>query len=175
MRWLALILFFGCARPSPTPSAHASPEMQRLFERFLGEWTVLEEHADSPLTSQRGTRREGRARFEPGPGNGSMIEHYHAHGPKGDLDALVVFYWDSRAAAYKVFKCFDDGCEDKPITARWEDERLVVEWGMEVRGKALTLRDTYADFTRDSFTLVAEVSVGGAPFERIIVSTSRRA
>jgi hypothetical protein len=46
---------------------------------------------------------------------------------------------------------------------------------MEVRGKAVILRDTYAEFTHDSFTLVAEASVDGAPFERIIVSTSQRA
>jgi hypothetical protein len=176
MRWAGLLLLLGCARPPLAPPAHAaSPEMQRLFDRFLGDWTVLEEHADSPLTPQRGTRREGRARFEPGPGNGSMIERYHAHGPNGDLDALVIFSFDPRSGAYQVFKCFDDGCDQKPVTARWEDDRLVLNWQVEVRGKAFTLRDTYRDFTRDSFTLVAEASADGASFERIIVSTSRRA
>ena len=176
MRWAGLVVFLGCVRPPPAVPVHsASPEMQRLFDRFLGDWTVLEEHADSPLTSQRGSHREGRARFEPGPGNGSMIEHYHAHGPNGDLDALVIFSYDPRAGAYQVFKCFDDGCDEKPVTARWEDDRLVLTWEIEVRGKALTLRDTYGDFTRNSFTLVAEASTGGASFERIIVSTSHRA
>jgi len=77
----------------PRPSA----EMQRLIDRFRGNWAVRETFEVS-ASRQRGTR-QGIASFRTGPGF-SLIEDYKSGGSAGSLRFLALVWWDETAQVY---------------------------------------------------------------------------
>ena len=86
-----------------------SPEMQRLFDAFTGEWAVSESFEISP--SRHGQTRQGTASFRAGPGF-SLIEDYQSNGSAGKLNFLAVLWWDQSAKSYRLLTCANnDGCE----------------------------------------------------------------
>lgn len=61
----------------PSDDFHPSPEMQKLFDAFMGTWRVSENFEIS--ASQHGKHRRGTASFRSGPGF-SLIEDYNSDG-----------------------------------------------------------------------------------------------
>src|SRR5215831_18045869 len=75
------------APKSPSAEFRPSPEMQKLFDAFVGSWRVSESFEVS--ASRQGKIRKGTASFRTGPGS-SLIEDYESDGSAGALKFLAL-------------------------------------------------------------------------------------
>lgn len=146
-----------------------APEMQRLFDAFVGSWTVSETFEAS---IEGGKTRQGRASFRPGPGY-SLIEDYRSSGSAGNLNALALVWWDQSAQIYRLLMCANnDGCRQRG-TLRWEGKVLVNSWDEYVDGKAATFKDSFVDISASSFRLISEGAANGKTIWRVVTNYKR--
>src|SRR5258708_7849423 len=89
---------------SVTKMRQRSLEMQKLFNAFLGTWSLTEtiEPTESAPSHGRGS---GEVVLRPGPGGNSMIEEIHLTEPTGELSGLGLAWWDEKARGYRTVSC----------------------------------------------------------------------
>jgi muconolactone delta-isomerase len=147
-----------------------SPEMQELYDAFVGTWNVSEVFEVS--ASRQGKTRQGTASFRLSPG-ASLIEDYKSDGSAGELSFLALLWWDKSARVYRVLTCANqDGCELRG-TARWHGHTLVNSWQEDVNGKRATFNDSFVDISLSGFRLVSEGSIDGKRIWRVVTKYTR--
>jgi hypothetical protein len=102
-------LFAAGAQQSPTApagAAHArvNPQMQRLFDVFLGTWSVTEKIEPSESIPNGGVG-EGEELYRTGPGGVSFIEKIRLKEPTGEMSGLGVGWWDEKAQGFRALWC----------------------------------------------------------------------
>jgi hypothetical protein len=176
---LIVLLSVTCAQPQKSDVAapksasvefHPSPEMQKLFDAFVGSWRVSESFEIS--TSRQGKTRKGTASFRTGAGF-SLIEDYNSDGSAGPLSFLALIWWDRQEQIYRFLTCANsDGCAPRG-TSRWEGNKFVNSWVEKVDGKSATFKDSFVDISPSSFRLVSEGSADGKTIWRVITKYER--
>ena len=157
------------------PSAKQSEEMKKLTDTFAGMWkttATVEKNAFFPMS---GTA-EGRSDFRSGPAGNSLIERARSHGVMGVFAGLGLFWWDSKAAAYKALWCdslSQNGC-DSLGTGHWEGNSLVFTSQTDVGAGSMQMRETYSNVTADSFTFTMEAAAGDAPMAKMMTIQYQR-
>ena len=175
-RCFAAIGFFVLlSAPVAQAVAEPSAEMDRLIETFEGHWSVRETHEPSAWRSQR-ARGVGTAEFTRGPGSLSLIQTYRSSLGEFAFEGHGVTWWNSEAGHYEGIWCENttpNGC-DNSGAARWQDHRLVAEYEDEMDAKPTRERRTISRITPNSFTVVIEMAVGGAPLRPAITMEYER-
>ena len=155
---------------SASSDLRPAPEMQRLLNAFVGNWTVRETFEVSE--SRQGKTRQGTASFRAGPGF-SLIEDYTSGGSAGSLRFLALLWWDQTAQVYRLLTCANnDGCSLRG-TAIWEGKKLVNSWEQTVDGKTARFKDSFVDIQPSSFRLVSEGSTSERTIWRVITEYTR--
>ena len=155
---------------SASSDLRPAPEMQRLLDAFVGNWTVRETFEVS--ASRQGKTRQGTASFRAGPGF-SLIEDYTSGGSAGSLRFLALLWWDQTAQVYRLLTCANnDGCSLRG-TAIWEGKKLVNSWEQTVDGKTARFKDSFVDIQPSSFRLVSEGSTSERTIWRVITEYTR--
>ena len=155
---------------SENGESRPAPEMQKLYDAFVGSWQVTETFEIS--AERQGKAREGTARFRTAPGP-SLIEEYRSTGSAGSLSFLALLWWDPSAHIYRLLTCANnDGCHLRG-TARWEDKELVNSWEEDVDGTSAKFNDSFVDLSPSSFRLVSEGTAKGKTIWRVITRYRR--
>jgi hypothetical protein len=153
----------------------ARPAMNKLFQAFVGDWSVRETFQRNEFFP-KGGERKGMARFRVGTGGTSLIEDYHSDGSAGKLDFLLVIWWNAPAGIYQVFTCSNgsDNAGQLRGSAHWEQATLVNDYVEKLNGKDQKFQDRFSDLTAAAFTLVAGIERNGKTFVPLITTTYRR-
>lgn len=161
----------GAITPKPVSAEfRPGPEMQKLFNAFVGNWQVRETFEVS--ASQQGKTRQGSASFRPGPGF-SLIEDYNSDGAAGPLKFLALIWWDQQDNVYRFLTCANnDGCAVRG-TSKWESNALVNSWQQETNGRLASFRDSFQEISPAGFRLVSEGTAGGKTIWRVITKYDR--
>jgi hypothetical protein len=147
-----------------------SPEMQKLFDAFQGNWNVVENFEIS--ASCQGRSRTGNASFRSGPGS-ALIEDYASDGFAGPLRFLALLWWDPSAREYRLLTCANnDGCRLRG-SAKWQGQVLVNTWTEAENGKTATFRDSFEDISPSGFRLVPEGVSEGKTIWRVTTQYTR--
>ena len=104
---LQLSLSFGKAQEPPSPALkpkQTNPEMQKLFNTFLGRWSVTEKIEPSETLPKDGTG-QGEEVYKTGPGGVSLIEEIHLREGTGEISGLGVGWWDEKAKGFRALWC----------------------------------------------------------------------
>jgi hypothetical protein len=176
---IAVLVFvaFGHAQETDATASKAIaneagrvPEMQKLYDAFIGTWQVTEAFEIS--SERQGKTRQGTASFRMAPGP-LLIEEYRSNGSAGSLNALSFLWWDEAARIYRFLTCAnDDGCQLRG-TAKWEGKQLVNSWQEKVEGKTAVFRDSFEDISPSSFRVVSEGKVDGKTIWRVLTKHER--
>jgi hypothetical protein len=162
----------GPAGAQVSPAADATrPEMRRLRDAFAGTWKTAEEFTPSRIYP-KGAQRQGVARFHTATGGSTLVEDVHSDGSAGQLDLMVVIWWDEDVGAYEVFTCAAAGANPCRLRgeAHWEGHTFVNTYVQGRGDDALRWRDTFSDFTPTSFTLVAAIETPSGAMRPIITT-----
>src|SRR5207253_2344068 len=87
--------------PPATTKRQPSPEMQKLFNTFLGTWSVSEKIEPSKSLPNGGVG-EGEEVYRVGPGAVSLVEEIQLKEPTGKISGLGVGWWDAKGRGYKA-------------------------------------------------------------------------
>jgi hypothetical protein len=115
----------------------SSPEMEKL-NFYLGEWDYTETYGKSP----NGPKNTGVYTSKLGPGGNSLINTFHSQGPVGDFEGLLVFTWDPREKAYKLYVFGNDLPGALVETGAFEGDTLVFRSEITAQGTTVKLRNT---------------------------------
>jgi Protein of unknown function (DUF1579) len=115
----------------------SSPEMEKL-NFYLGEWDYTETYGKSP----NGPKNTGVYTSKLGPGGNSLINTFHSQGPVGDFEGLLVFTWDPREKAYKLYVFGNDLPGALVETGAFEGDTLVFRSELTAQGTTVKLRNT---------------------------------
>ena len=105
-----------------------SPEMQKIFNAFLGTWSVTEEIEPSE-TMPKGGVGWGEEVYRAGPGGASMTEEVHLKEPDGEISGFGVGWWDHNAQGFRAVWCDSKnpgGCILMAHLAKWEGDQFVL-------------------------------------------------
>jgi len=192
LHWLAVLLFLAAtllamaqetrqngSAPAPSESGkqasaaktrQPSPEMQRLFDAFLGTWSVTEQIEPSETMPNGGTG-EGEEVYRIGPGGISIIEEIHLKEPGGEVSVLGVAWWDKKARGYRAFWCDSEnpaGCILMAHLAKWEGEQFVLRDEFEREGKKFDFKEVFSEITPISFTQTLYQGEAGKELKRLL-------
>lgn len=161
----------GDASESP-----ASPQIERIWQAFGGDWDSTETMERSELFPKGGGRK-GVSHWRLGVGGTTVTDDGHSDGSAGPLDHLLIFWWDEKAKLYRLFVCFKDNrgsdCQVRG-TAHWEGKTFVNDYEEPVKGKPVRMRDSFIDITPNSHTLVFAVNAGNGTMKTMITTRSVR-
>jgi hypothetical protein len=132
----------------------SSPEMQRLFNAFLGAWRVIEKIEPSEALPGGGAG-EGTEVYRAGPGGGSIIEELHLKQSTGEISGLGIGWWDQKGEGYKALWCDSEnpaGCSLMAHLAKWEGDRFVLRDEFEKNGKKFEFKEVFSEIAPTSFT-----------------------
>jgi hypothetical protein len=115
----------------------SSPEMEKL-NFYLGEWDYTETYGKSA----NGPKNTGVYTSKLGPGGNSLINTFHSQGPVGDFEGLLVFTWDPREKAYKLYVFGNDLPGALVETGAFEGDTLVFRSEITAQGTTVKLRNT---------------------------------
>jgi len=115
----------------------SSPEMEKL-NFYLGEWDYTETYGKSA----NGPKNTGVYTSKLGPGGNSLINTFHSQGPVGDFEGLLVFTWDPREKAYKLYVFGNDLPGALVETGAFEGDTLVFRSELTAQGTTVKLRNT---------------------------------
>src|SRR5690242_14885703 len=125
------------AAPASAAAQAAKPgaaEMERL-KFYLGEWDYTE-------TYSNGAKNTGVYTSKLGPGGNSLINTFHSQGPVGDFEGLLVFTWDPREKAYKVYVFGNNLLGALVETGAFAGDTLVFRSEITAQGATVRLRNT---------------------------------
>jgi hypothetical protein len=115
----------------------AAPEMEKL-NFYLGEWDYTETYGKGPNSP----KNTGVYTSKLGPGGNSLINTFHSQGPVGDFEGLLVFTWDPREKAYKLY-IFGSNLPGALVeTGAFEGDTLVFRSEITAQGATVKLRNT---------------------------------
>ena len=165
----AILLLFLSLLPAGFAAAQAgsakpAPEMEKLIKMWAGSWSTVEIFEPSDAMP-RGKQDKGAETMYPGPGSLSLIGDYESHG--ASFGHLVVT-WIPDEQVYKSYWLDRSQPGVSISTGRWEGEKLVFASVDESTGKKILNRDTYSDFTPNSFTDTLETGPPGGPIKKIL-------
>jgi hypothetical protein len=176
---LGLFLAFGWSSfaQQPNTTTHivdpaANPEMGRLARVFVGEWNTTEAFTPNEFYPN-GAQRRGTARFSLATGGTSLIEEVHSDGSAGKLDFMVIIWWNADAKSYEFFTCGNRGSDPCKIrgTAQWDGDSFVNRYDLTMRGITKKWRDTFSEFSLQSFTLVAAMESNNSGKMETMITT----
>ena len=159
---------------SPAFQSAAGPEMQRLAKALAGDWSTTETMQRSKFFPNGGSRH-GRAHVKLAAGGTTLIYEVHSDGSAGNLDGMLVIWWDKAASLYQFFACFNDPahpCKSRG-TAHWESETFVNDYDLMLDGRKTQWRDSFS-FTPSSHTLVAAINQGDGTMQVLITTVATR-
>jgi hypothetical protein len=170
-----LLVVIYLQSPAGAAEQPARPAMNKLFQAFVGDWSVRETFQRNEFFP-KGGERKGMARFRVGTGGTSLIEDYHSDGSAGQLDFLLVIWWNAPASTYQVFTCSNgsDNAGQLRGSAHWERATLVNDYVEKLNDKDQKCQDRFSDLTPAAFTLVAGIERNGKTFLPLITTTYRR-
>jgi hypothetical protein len=140
-------------KPTST-TRQPSPEMQKLFNEFLGTWRVTEKIEPSE-TMPNGGAGEGTEVYWAGPGGASIIEEIHLKETSGEFSGMGVAWWDEKGQGYRALWCNSEnpnGCIVMAHLAKWEGDQFVLRDEFEKNGKKLNFKEVFSEITPTSFT-----------------------
>ncbi|HEY2113612.1 MAG TPA: DUF1579 family protein, partial [Candidatus Angelobacter sp.] len=114
-----------------------APEMEKLHF-YLGEWDYTETYGKAP----NGPKNTGVYASKLGPGGNSLINTFHSQGPVGDFEGLLVFTWDPREKAYKLYVFGNNLPGAMVSTGAFEGDTLVFRSEITAQGATMKLRNT---------------------------------
>jgi hypothetical protein len=114
-----------------------APEMEKL-SFYLGDWEYTETYGKGP----NGPKNTGLYTSKLGPGGNSLINTFHSQGPVGDFEGLLVFTWDPREKAYKLY-IFGANLPGALVeTGAFEGDALIFRSEITAQGATMKLRNT---------------------------------
>jgi hypothetical protein len=164
---------FGDTAQSPSPTAagdKAKPEMQRVFNAFLGTWSITEKLEPSETMPNGGTG-QGEEVYRSGPGGASIIEEIHLKEGSHDISGLGVAWWDQAAQGYKALWCDSEnpsGCILMAHLAKWEGDQWVLGDEFVRDGKKFVFKEVFSEITPTSFTQTLYQGQAGKELKRIL-------
>ena len=104
----------------------ANPEMQKLFDAFLGTWRLTKK-IEPGETMPNGGVGEGTEVYRAGPGAASIIEEIHLKETSGEFSGLGIAWWDDKAHGYRALWCNSENpnsCILMADLAKWAAEHV---------------------------------------------------
>ena len=151
---LSLVVAQEAQQKSIGTTRQPSPEMQRLFNTFLGTWRITEKIEPSEAMPNGGAA-EGTEVYRAGPGGVSIIEEIHLKESTGEISGLGIGWWDEKAHGYKALWCDSqnpNGCILMAHLAKWEGDQFVLRDEFEKNGKKFNFKEVFSEITPASFT-----------------------
>lgn len=162
---------FGAAAQSPTAATDKpQPEMQRLFNAFLGTWSVTEKLEPSE-TMPDGGAGQGEEVYRSGPGSGCITEEIHLNEGSHKISGLGVVWWDQTAQGYKTLWCSSknaNGCTMMAHLGKWEGDQWVLGHEFERDGKKFVFKEVFSAITLTSFTQTLYQGEAGKELKRLL-------
>ena len=131
--WRGSIAAQAVQESKPKPA----PEMEKL-NFYLGEWDYTETYGKGP----NGPKNTGVYTSKLGPGGNSLINTFHSQGPVGDFEGLMIFTWDPREKAYKLYLFGNDLPGAMVSTGAFEGDTLVFRSEISAQGATVKFRNT---------------------------------
>jgi len=156
--------------PSATKNGQPSPEMQKLFNAFLGTWSVTEKIEPNERLPNGGVG-EGEVVYRAGPGAVSLIEEIHLKEPTGEISGLGIAWWDAKAQGYRALWCNSEnpsGCILMAHLAKWEGDQFVLGDEFERNGKKFEFKEVISEITPTSFTQTLYQGEAGKELKRLL-------
>jgi len=151
---LSLVVAQEAQQKSIGTTRQPSPEMQRLFNTFLGTWRITEKIEPSEAMPNGGAA-EGTEVYRAGPGGVSIIEEIHLKESTGEISGLGIGWWDEKAHGYKALWCDSqnpNGCILMAHLAKWERDQFILRDEFEKNGKKFNFKEVFSEITPASFT-----------------------
>jgi hypothetical protein len=158
---LAVTLLLGTpifrATAQSPPSAQNQkprPEIQRLFDAFLGTWSVTEKIEPTEMLPKGGTG-QGEEVYKAGPGGVFLIEEIHLKEDANEISGLGVGWWDEKVKGFRALWCDSEnpnGCIMMARLAKWEGDQWVLGDEFERDGKKFVFKEVFSEITPTSFT-----------------------
>jgi hypothetical protein len=176
-----LQLSLSCARaqespPSGVKTKQTSPEMQELFNTFLGTWSVTEKIEPSEAMPEGGTG-QGEEVYKAGPGGVSLIEEIHLKEGGREVSGLGVGWWDEKAKGFRALWCDSEnpnGCIMMAHLAKWEGDQWVLGDEFEKNGKKFIFKEVFSEITPTSFTQTLYQGEAGKELKRLLTIHATR-
>lgn len=131
--WRGSIAAQAAQESKPKPA----PEMEKL-NFYIGEWDYTETYGKGP----NGPKNTGVYTSKLGPGGNSLINTFHSQGPVGDFEGLMIFTWDPREKAYKLYVFGNNLPGAMVSTGAFEGDTLVFRSEIAMPGATMKLRNT---------------------------------
>ena len=160
-------------QPSQAPAMStrgAGPEMQKLFNAFLGTWSVTEKYEPSEAMPDGGAG-QGEEVYRAGPGGSFIIEEVQLKEATGEISGLGVAWWDDYAQAYRALWCDSanpDRCVAMTHFGKWESDQFVVRGEFERNGKTFMFKEVFSEITPTSFTQTLYQGEAGKELKRLV-------
>ena len=151
---LSLVVAQEAQQKSIGTTRQPSPEMQRLFNTFLGTWRITEKIEPSEAMPNGGAA-DGTEVYRAGPGGVSIIEEIHLKESTGEISGLGIGWWDEKAHGYKALWCDSqnlNGCILMAHFAKWEGDQFVLRDEFEKNGKKFNFKEVFSEIKPASFT-----------------------
>ena len=145
--------------------AKPAPEMEK-FKWMVGRWSVSETHEPGP--SNPGGKGEGTMEITLGPGGFSHVSVYGSSGPMGSYSGRGLTAWDPEAKVYRGVWVdnMTSGIFQSECREGGSDIVCTGEGTME--GKKMSMRTRSISPAPQGWTEVFEISVDGAPYQKIM-------
>jgi hypothetical protein len=168
---LGLTMFVAMAQSPPqAKNEKPRPEIQRVFDTFLGAWSVTEKIERSETVPNGGTG-EGEEVYKRGPGGSSFIWEIHLKEESRNLSGLGVGWWDQQAKGYRMIWCSSenrDGCIAMAHPAQWEGNDFVLADEFDRDGKKFVFKEVFSEITPTSFTQTLYQGEAGKELKKLL-------
>jgi hypothetical protein len=176
---LQLSLSVDRAQESPSPALkpkRVSPEMQKLFNTFLGTWSITEKIEPSEMLPTGGTG-QGEEVYKAGPGGVSLVEEIHLREGARESSGIGVGWWDEKAKGFRALWCDSEnpnGCIMMAHLAKWEGDDFVLGDEFERDGKKFLFKEVFSEITPTSFTQTLSQGQAGKELKTILTIRATR-
>jgi hypothetical protein len=168
---LGMPIFAALAQSPPrAQNEKPRPEIQRVFDTFLGSWSVTEKIEPSETVPNGGTG-EGEEVFKRGPGDSSFIWEIHLKEESRNLSGLGVGWWDQQLKGYRMIWCSSEnrnGCIMMAHLAHWEGNDFVLADEFDRDGKKFVFKEVFSEITTTSFTQTLYQGEAGKELRKLL-------
>jgi len=147
---------------TPTPPVpKPSPEMQKLTKLFNGRWNVTGKIQDE-MWAKGGDEGSGVEVAKSGPGGFTSISDAKMTFKKiGPMIGHGVVWYDESKKAFQGIWCDNGGPTCMPSgEGKWDGDKLVFLGEMPMGPQTIPVRQTYSNFTENSFEWAMEAGDG---------------